>query len=112
MSSPFIKLFTERVEQAIKPHREIYGEAAPVVKMGLRLLAEAEDVDRQLQGERVSTARAASLTGWSEDTLQAKARAVLAGETLSGPWANLVVEREGDAGPYVFLLSSIPSKAA
>lgn len=110
MGTPFLKLYRERVEKALQPHVDIYGEDCAVVKMGKRLLAEAEDVERQLEGERVSTARAASVTGWSEDTLQARARAALAGETLPGPWANLVVEREGDAGPYVFLLSSIPGK--
>lgn len=112
MSETFLRLYRERVEQALRPHEDIYGPESPVVKMGRRLLAEAEAVDATLQAERVTTAQAASLTGWSEDTLQKYARAALAGEQLAAGWSGLVVERDGDAGPYLFVLKTIPQKAA
>lgn len=104
--SEFIRLYRKRVDEALKPHREVYGDEAPVVRMGLRLLAEAEDLERTLEERRVGTQEASRLTGWSTDTLQANARRVLDGEDLPSGWEDLVVEKKG-AG-YVFVLGTIP----
>ena len=107
--SRFVELFTEEVEKGMAPHVQIYGEDCPVARFGRYVLAVAETIDQQLQGERASTIRAASVTGWSADTLQRRAREYFAGK-LPASWAGLVVERDGEGGPYVFVLSTIPTK--
>lgn len=106
MSETFLRLYRQRVESALKPHRDIYGEESPVVRMGERLLAEAEDVQRSITEEMVTTAEAVRLTGWNADTLQQHAKAALSGATLPARWRNLMVEKDGQG--YRFLLSSIP----
>lgn len=99
-----------RVDRAVAPHLEIYGPEAPVVKMAWLILAEAEDIARELSETRVSTHEAAGRTGWSEQTLQRHARAKLAGEALPGAWRGLDVICEA-GGRYVFVLGSIPAKS-
>lgn len=108
--SDFLRLYRDRVDRALRPHRDIYGEDSPVVRMGLRLLAEAEDVERALEVERVSTPEAARRTGWAEDTLQKYARAVLEGEPVPAEWAGLIVSRRGRG--YEYVLGSIPEHPA
>lgn len=110
MSADFIELFRKRVDDALKPHLEIYGETSPVVKMGLRLLAEAEQLEQVLAEEKVSTARAAEVTGWHPETLQQYARLKLAGAQLPPGWELLVVERT-PAG-YAFNVGTIPPRAS
>ena len=109
MTDAFMRELRKRVDDAVQPHRDIYGDDSPVVKMAWRVLAEAEDIAAAMGAAKLSTAAAAEATDWSEDTLQARARAVLAGEPVPSEWAGLVVERQGTG--YAFLLSSIPEKA-
>lgn len=110
MASELLRELRTRVDAAVKPHRDIYGPDAPVVRMALRILAEAEEIDEQLRERRVTTAEAAERTGWSVDTLQHHARRKLDGEPMPAAWAGLIVERAG--GAYVFVVGSIPAKAA
>lgn len=106
--SDLLKELRTRVDALVKPHRDVYGDEAPTVRMALLVLAEAEDIERQLGERKVSTAEAAERTGWSIDTLQARAKAKLAGESVPPGWERLIVERTG-AG-YVFALGTIPER--
>lgn len=105
----FMELYRKRVDEALQPHRELYGDDSPVVKMGLRLLQEAEAVQQKLDEARVGTYEAAERTGWSVDTLQKYAKLKLEGEPVPDRWADLVVELDG-AGAYAFVVGSIPTK--
>ena len=106
MSSELMEALRERVDAIVGPHVDIYGPEAPTVRMALRVLAEAEELDRVLSERRVGTPEASDRTGWSVDTLQRHARAKLTGEEVPEPWSRLVV-----AGPpYVFVLDTIPPK--
>ena len=108
MSDQFMRELRKRVDAAVKPHRDIYGDESPVVRMAWRILAEAEDIAAEMGAAMVSTAAAAEATEWSEDTLQARARAILAGEPVPAGWESVVVEKRGTG--YAFLLSTIPAK--
>lgn len=105
-----IRELRARVDAAVKPHRDIYGPDAPVVRMALRILAEAEDIAEQLSGARCGTAEAAERTGWSQDTLQAYARRKVGGEPVPPEWAAMIVELK--SGAYEFVLGTIPKKSA
>ena len=107
-TTEFMRRYRERVDAALRPHREIYGDDAPVVVMGLRLLAEAETLAAELEQEMVTTAEAAERTGWNTETLQARARARLEGQPLPPGWEGLEVERT--ASGYLFRLSTIPPR--
>lgn len=72
------------------------------------VVQQAEELVQELADERVTTERAVEITEWNAATLQAHARAVLAGEETSREWKGLQVERLGNG--YVFVLSSIPKK--
>lgn len=76
-------------------------------KAALWVVQEAREAIRQAGDATAPTRRAAKLSGWDEQTLQAHARAALAGKPRRG-WAGLRVRR-GPAG-YEFVLSSIPHK--
>lgn len=104
--SQLLQELRTRVDALVKPHREVYGDDAPTVRMALLVLAEAEDIERQLGERKVSTAEASERTGWSVETLQKYARMKLAGDPLPPAWAGLIVEAAG-AG-YAFVLGSIP----
>ena len=104
--SDLIRELRRRVDAIVEPHIAIYGPDAPPVKMALRVLAEAEMIDRQLSERKVGTAEAAERTSWHEDTLHKWARAKIAGEQLPPEWEGLSVERT-QAG-YAFVLSTIP----
>lgn len=108
--SEFLRLYRERVDEALKPHQDIYGEDSPVVKMGLRLLAEAESLQRTLEERRVGTQEAARITGWHPETLQKRAREALQGSEPSKGWEDLIVEEAGRG--YEFVLGSIPARFA
>lgn len=105
----FMELYQKRVDEALRPHREVYGDDSPVVKMGLRLLREAEEVQETLLEARVGTFEASERTGWHPDTLQKYAKARIAGDPLPEAWSELVVELDG-SGAYAFVVGSIPSK--
>jgi hypothetical protein len=107
-TSEFMRRYRERVDAALKPHREIYGDAAPVVVMGLRLLAEAETLAAELENEMVTTAEAAERTGWHPETLQARARARLEGLPVPPGWEGLEAVRT--AGGYLFRIGTIPPR--
>lgn len=109
MSSELLRALRPRVDEIIRPHRDVYGEDAPVVKMALRVLAEAEDLDRELSERTVSTAEAAAATGWSPETLQRWARARIEDADLPDAWRGLRVVRSGSG--YGFVLSSIPPRS-
>lgn len=106
--SPFMRAYRERVEALLGPIRRLYGEGTPVERTALVLLAEAADLEEELQRERVSTHEAAERTGWSYDTLQRRAKAVLEGKEVPSYWSQLQVEIAG--GSYQFVLGSIPVK--
>lgn len=110
VSRELLRELRARVDEAIRPHRDIYGPDAPVVKMALRILAEAEDIERALSEQRLSTAEASERTRWRPETLQKYARMKLAGEPLPPEWAGLIVEKVG--GDYTFVVGSIPEKRA
>lgn len=98
-----------RVDEIIAPHIAIYGTDAATVKMARLIVAEAENIDRELADERATTERAAELTAWSVATLQRYARARLMGsDALPRAWAGLEVE-DTPMG-YSFKLSTIPAK--
>lgn len=105
--SELLRELRTRVDCIVAPHRELYGDDAPPVRMALRVLAEAEDIDCSLRVKKRPTDEAAELTGWHPETLQHQARRTLAGETVPRRWAGLVVE-ETPAG-YLFELDSIPA---
>lgn len=106
--SEFMRVYRGRVEEMLGPIRRLYGEGSPVERTALVLLAEAEEVEDFLQKRRVGTSEAADRTGWSYDTLQGRAKEVLAGKEVPDRWAGLIVERS--AGAYQFVLESIPPK--
>lgn len=102
-----LRLLRQRVDEIIRPHQELYGPDCVAAKMALLVLAEAELLAHEIDRERVTTERAAELTGWHPETLQSAARAKLAG-LLRPRWAGLEVEVAGNG--YLFVLSSIPPK--
>jgi hypothetical protein len=105
--SELMRRLRPRVDEIIQPHRDMYGDDAPVVRMALLVLAEAECIAAELDTRKVGTDEAADLTGWHSETLQAKARAALGvGGVLQTRWRGLQVEQT-PAG-YLFVLSSIP----
>lgn len=95
-----------KVDEALAPHVEIYGHDSPVVRMGLRILAEAEAIEAEIQGQRVSTEQASDVKGWHVETLHGYARRKLAGERLAAPWDAIQVEKT-PAG-YVWVIGTIP----
>lgn len=101
--SDLISKLEERVNTAmgVFPHPEAVKAAAFVVQ-------QVKEIQQELAEERVTTERAAEITDWNAATLQAHARAVLAGQEASREWKGLQVERLGNG--YVFVLSSIPRK--
>ena len=96
-----------RVEALIRPHVEMYGDDAPVVKMALTVLHEAEDIAQKLAEQWVSTAEAAERTGWVPETLQKYARAKVTDGPLPNAWKRLQV-RHAAAGGYEFVIGTIP----
>lgn len=106
--SDLMRELRTRVDEIIRPHREVYGDEAPVVRMALRVLAEAEDIERRLGEQRVTTERASEITGWHPETLQRNAKAKLDGRPTRG-WEAIDVE-VGPGGGYVYLVSSLPRK--
>jgi hypothetical protein len=106
MSAVFQRLYRERMERAAKPHVDVYGPDCPFAKAVRLAVAEAENLEREISEEMVSTADAAEATGWNADTLQEHAKAATEGKRLAGKWRGLVVEKDGQG--YRFLLSSIP----
>src|SRR5688500_17087453 len=108
MSSDLLRELRSRVDAAVKPHVDIYGPESPVVKMALRILAEAEDIERLLAEKRLSTIEAAERTGWSVETLQNYARRKLAGDDLPTEWADMDVVLI--SGNYAFDVATIPPK--
>jgi len=109
MSKSFLDRLRERVEAEVAPLRK-YDADDRAVRMALTILDAAAEIQAELLAERVTTKRAAELTGWCMATLERRARAQLAGVVLPAPWAELQVEDTG-AG-YVFVVGTIPAKAA
>lgn len=84
------------------------GKDAPAVKRARWLLAGVRrGMERALE-RYVSTRAAARVSGWNAQTLQARARTLLAGGELPPAWAGLRA-KQGPNG-YSFLLSSVPLK--
>jgi hypothetical protein len=108
MSDDLIRELRRRVDRLVRPHRDVYGDSAPVVLMALRVLAEAEEAAAQLAERRLPTQDAADATGWHAETLQEYARRRLADEPMPHGWEGLIVERVGRG--YLFVAGSIPAK--
>lgn len=106
--SDLLRELRTRVDAIIEPHVQLYGADHPPVKMALLILAEAEQIEQQLGELRVTTDRAAQVTGWADATLQKYARMKLASEKLPPAWAGLIVEDTGSG--YSFVVGSIPPK--
>lgn len=106
--SEFLRKFKERANRELKPHLAVHGDEAPFVRLALRMIQVAEEVEEELGKRRSGTHEASDRTGWSIETLQARAKAKLAGEPMPAAWADLDVEKTS-AG-YAFVLSSIPEK--
>lgn len=97
------------LEEVLKEQAYWHGDDAREVKFGRRLLEEFREGITLAAAAWKSTSEAHAATGWNEQTLQARARAKLAGEQLPDEWQALQVRRSGTG--YVFLISSIPPKA-
>lgn len=104
--SELLRELRKRVDGIIAPHVEVYGQEAPVVKMALRVLAEAEDIERNMSAQKVSTDRAHEMTGWARETLCKYAKLVLEKRSVPDAWRGLEVE--GNPSGYVFVLGTIP----
>jgi hypothetical protein len=104
--SELLRELRKRVDEIVAPHVEVYGQDAPVVKMALRVLAEAEDIERSLGTLKVTTDRAHELTGWARETLCKYARMKVEGRPVPAAWEGLIVD-ESPSG-YSFVLGSIP----
>jgi hypothetical protein len=104
--SRFMRMLRERAEAEVAPLREYFGTEAPVVRMAAKLLAAAEDVERELNAERFRTSEVAERRRWSPDTLQKYARMKVDGEPLPELWAGLEVDE--DPTGFLFVLSSVP----
>lgn len=87
---------------------EFDGAGASVVKRARWLLAGVRRGMERAQERYVSTRAAARVSGWNGQTLQARARTLLAGGEMPHAWAGLRA-KQGPSG-YSFLLSSIPVK--
>lgn len=106
MNAELLRELRKRVDGIIAPHVEVYGESAPVVKMALRILAEAEDIERGMSAQKLSTDRAHEVTGWAKETLQKYARLKVSGKEVPAAWSGLIVE-DTPSG-FVFVAGSIP----
>ena len=104
--SRFLREFRSRVDRLTAPHRRYYGDSSPVVLFAADVIAEAEELEKELAGAVIATAEASDRTGWSVETLQKYAKLKLAGAELPKPWAALQVE-ETPSG-YTFALGTIP----
>jgi hypothetical protein len=108
--SAFLERLKARADAETRPHREYYGDNAPAVIMAVKLIAAAEEIERELTEGRVRTTEARERTGWSAETLQKYGRMKLAGEELPEPWTGLQVEEY--ATGFWFVLNTIPEKKA
>jgi hypothetical protein len=106
--SDLLDQLRERVDARVKPHVEMYGDDAPVVKMARLILQDAEEIATTLAEDWRPTAEASAMTGWRVETLQRQARAVLDGESLRGHWKGLMVRDTGNG--YEFVIGSVPKK--
>lgn len=106
--SEFLRLFKTKVAERIEPRLEFNEETSPAVKVALAMIGIAEEVDAELAARRVGTAEAASLTGWSVETLQRYAKAITEGRAVPQSWKGLVVTKDGH--DYLFALGTIPAK--
>lgn len=104
--SELLRELRTRVDGIVKPHIEVYGPDAPVVKMALRVLAEAEDIEKSMSAQKVTTDRAHEVTGWARETLCKYAKLKVDGKEVPASWAGLIVD-DTPSG-YVFVLGSIP----
>lgn len=107
-TSEFLRRFRERADAELRPHLYVHGDDAPLVKLALRMVQVAEEVEEELGQRRCGTSEASDRTRWSVETLQHYAKAKLAGEPLPDGWDALIVEKT-TAG-YSFVLGSIPEK--
>lgn len=99
---------TELREQ-IAEQRKVRADDDPFFKIADWLLTEWEEAERLAARHYVPTAEAAQLTGWSAQTLRARARDARAGNAMPEGWEGLVVRSDGPE--WSFVVSTIPVKA-
>lgn len=73
-----------------------------------RILTAWERAEVDAEREFVSTAKAAYLTGWSEDTLRDRAKRGREGRAMPAGWEGLLATWDGQE--WAFCVSSIPTK--
>ncbi len=96
------------LEDEIADQRKVRPEGDPYFLITGWMIAEFRDAMKQAALEYRPTSEVAVLTGWDPQTLRAKARAVLAGQSPGPAWENLLVKADG--GEYSFCLSTVPVK--
>lgn len=96
------------LREKIADQKKVRANDDPFFKHTEWLLEEWEAAERDAAREYVPTARAAELTGWSEQTLRKYATAARAGEPLPEGWDELQARRQGPE--WTFCVSTIPVK--
>lgn len=100
----------KRVEGKLAVLGPYLGSDSAAVRLALEILTEAEQIDRDIAEQWVTTERAVEVTRWNRDTLLKYARASLANELLPQAWTGLAA-RQSPSG-WVFRLGTIPLKVA
>jgi hypothetical protein len=97
-----------RLEAEVEAQRQLRADDDPFFRWADYFLAAMTEALREAEREYVSTAEAARLTGWSEQTLRARGRDVTNGRLMPAGWEGLLARQE--AHEWAFCVATIPIK--
>lgn len=99
----------DELRQQIQDQKRLRAQDDPFFKITDWMLSEWEQAEKEAAREYVSTAEAARLTGWSEQTLRKRAHEAHEGRPLPEGWEELRVRADGPT--WSFCVSTIPVKS-
>lgn len=109
VSTAVLRERRDQLRQQIADQKKVRANDDPFFRITDWMLEEWEAAERDAAKEYVTTARAAELTGWSEQTLRRYGAAVRAGEPLPEGWDELLARKSGS--DWFFCVSTIPVKS-
>lgn len=108
VSTKAVREGMDRVEEEIARQKRLRAEADPFFLHVGWVLEEMRAAVREAEREYRPTSEAARLTGWSEETLRRRARALHEGKAVPGEWAQMIVRKDG--ADWTYLVSTVPVK--
>lgn len=107
VSTTLLRERIQALEAEVEEQKKLRADDDPFFRIAEYFLTSMTDALREAEREYVPTAKAARLTGWSEQTLRARGRDVVEHRPLPPGWQDLLARFDGE---WSFCVATIPVK--